>query len=182
MAESASSDDIVDFGAMCGAKSISELRSRMAKAWNTQCADRFLSRSSSFCELKSILKYRLVRWLLSSPVMNIVLHGQPKSIHLYECSFNSCTQKKLLRMTPSGVYCEKHYICSPRCSTEHCYEPCIERLDIKSIAGDADVNMGDWCRLCEPELADFDYHECICKNYSPLALAETMTVGRVDSA
>jgi hypothetical protein len=50
-----------------------------------------------------------------------------REISLFRCSWGWCQEKKYLRETPSGIWCERHYLRTESCSL--CDEPRIDLGD-----------------------------------------------------
>lgn len=75
------------------------------------------------------------RWKASKEVSQELLSNDPREgdvntereIPLYRCSWGWCQEKKHLRDTPSGIWCERHYLWTKSCSL--CDEPCIDLGD-----------------------------------------------------
>lgn len=70
------------------------------------------------CTSSEFRQYRLVQWRLAKRISNEILDYDPEytfdSIsdreYRYECSIISCRSMHDLRMTPSGIFCEAHYL------------------------------------------------------------------------
>ena len=97
-----------------------------------------------------MLRYRRSRWLAAKPVQNYsFIDPSWGKLYRFSCSQPECHRRSGttsgLRMTPTGIFCEEHYMTLPVCRTPGCLEPATI---------DPDWNVLGYCRSCDPELAE----------------------------
>lgn len=77
------------------------------------------------------------KWELSKKIKRTQLRAGSKSIFAWDCSYHRCRAMSL-RLTPSGVWCQEHYLGQPTCPV--CGEEPILHI--------ADTNGLRICRNC----------------------------------
>lgn len=92
---------------------------------------------------------RITNWHNSKPVISGSIGAQ--------CSFERCSG--VVRETPSGFYCQKHYLGLDNCSTDGCIEPAI---------------MDGLCRECAmpSRLSQQEHDDITTKGESPMAACQ----------
>jgi hypothetical protein len=94
------------------------------------------------------LDIRWSNWSDAAPIDNgSFIDPDWGKLLFYSCSQPECHRRSGtaagLRMTPTGIFCELHYLTLPTCRSPGCHEPATI---------DGEWNIGGFCRSCDPDL------------------------------